>query len=238
MADFTYSPPGNADFAHTLRRLLQTEGETQLVGLLAGAQIELSTCGLYSRQRWNGYAATVRVVVPVERIAEFDAKTKQKLVSAADRVIPPEVGFDVTDVEVAPFVESPPDEDAPLPGPTWKPDRLIKHEDLYFRSKTETRIYDVLKTRKVLFFTNATAVLGGKGEKREPDFLVCCEGRWGILEVMGEQYHPAATAMRDHDRARLFKDYGIQVIEFYDAKRCYSAPESVVDDFLSRLRTR
>jgi hypothetical protein len=30
--------------------------------------------------------------------------------------------------------------------------------------------------------------------------------RWGLLEVMGEAYHPAATAVRDHDRARLFKD--------------------------------
>ena len=133
MSDFTYSPPSNADFAHTLRKLLQAEGDARLVSLLAGAHIELSTAGLYSRQRWDGFAATVRVVVPVERIPEFDDKTKQRLRAAADRVVPPNVGYDITDVEVAPFVESPPDEDAPLPGPTWKPERLIKHDDLYFR---------------------------------------------------------------------------------------------------------
>jgi hypothetical protein len=41
--------------------------------------------------------------------------------------------------------------------------------------------------------------------------------------------------MDDHDRARLFKDYGVFCIEFYDAKKCYTTPEEVVDDFLDRL---
>jgi hypothetical protein len=67
--------------------------------------------------------------------------------------------------------------------------------------------------------------------------LVCSEGKWGILEVMGETYHPASTAMQDHDRARLFKDYGINCMEFYEAKRCMKDPKSVVEDFLRRLKT-
>lgn len=49
---------------------------------------------------------------------------------------------------------------------------------------------------------------------------------------MGEQYHPSNTAMKDNDRARLFKDYGLFCIEFYDAKRCYKKPDEVVDNFL------
>jgi hypothetical protein len=52
---------------------------------------------------------------------------------------------------------------------------------------------------------------------------------------MGESYHPSATAMRDHDRARLFKDYGLFIIEFYDAAKCYNTSEAVVADFLARL---
>lgn len=70
-------------------------------------------------------------------------------------------------------------------------------------------------------------------DKREPDFLVCQNGKWGILEVMGAEYHPDAT--KDHDRARLFKDYGLTYIEFYNANRCYNDPEGVVGDFLKRL---
>jgi len=112
---------------------------------------------------------------------------------------------------------------------------IIEHDGLRFRSRTETRIYDALKKQSVLFFANATAVLGGKNIKREPDFLVCQNGRWGILEVMGEQYHPSTTAMRDHDRARLFKDYGLYYIEFYAADKCYTDPDGVVTDFLQRL---
>jgi len=89
-----------------------------------------------------------------------------------------------------------------------------------------------------LFFPNAAAVLGGRAEedKKETDFLICSNGKWGLLEVMGEAFHPSATAIKDHDRARLFKDYGLVVIEFYDATRCYNQPEVVVDDFLRRLQ--
>jgi hypothetical protein len=112
-------------------------------------------------------------------------------------------------------------------------DGPIEHDGLRFRSRTETRIYDALKRRNVLFFPNAAAVLGGKDAKREPDFLICQAGKWGVLEVMGERHHPSATA--DHDRARLFKDYGLSCVEFYDAGRCYNHPDEVVEDLLARL---
>jgi len=113
--------------------------------------------------------------------------------------------------------------------------QIIEHDGLRFRSHTETKIYDALKKRGILFFPNATAVLGVKNIRREPDFLICQDGKWGILEVMGDKYHPGTTAMKDHDRARLFKDYGMYVIEFYDANRCYNHPEEVVDEFLRLL---
>jgi hypothetical protein len=52
---------------------------------------------------------------------------------------------------------------------------------------------------------------------------------------MGNPYHTPTNAPEDHARARLFKDYGLMFIEFYDASRCYESPEDVVDDFLRRL---
>jgi very-short-patch-repair endonuclease len=75
--------------------------------------------------------------------------------------------------------------------------------------------------------------MGGKNIKREPDFLVCQDGKWGILEVMGEDFHPRAAD--DHDRASLFEDYGLYFIKFYDAKKCREKPNEVVEDFLRRL---
>lgn len=111
----------------------------------------------------------------------------------------------------------------------------IEHDGLRFRSKTETRIYDALKQKDILFFPNPAAILGKRTVKREPDFLICFGGKWGILEVMGDQYHNVTSAVVDHDRARLFKDYGLYFIEFYDANKCYNQPNEVVEDFLSRL---
>jgi hypothetical protein len=116
----------------------------------------------------------------------------------------------------------------------FKTETTIPHDELRFRSPAEISVYDELKRRRLLFFPNAAAVLGGgKPEKREPDFLICNKGTWGILEVMGETYH--TNAVRDHDRARLFKEHGLLCIEFYPAKRCMSDPKGVVDEFLGIL---
>jgi hypothetical protein len=236
MSDFTYEAPDPKALLHTMRKVLTAQGHDDISTLLIGAEAELWTTSDFSGQRWNAYRATLQVRVRADVLAQFTDVVKVRIESVADGLIPEIAGYDLMGISVTAFLESPPDEDDPMPGPTWKPERLIKHDDLHFRSKTETKIYDALKGRDVLFFANATAVLGGASSvKREPDFLICKNGKWGILEVMGEQYHPAATAMKDHDRARLFKNYGISLIEFYDAARCYKDPNEVVSDFLARL---
>ncbi|HYT92118.1 MAG TPA: hypothetical protein VEL76_25610 [Gemmataceae bacterium] len=116
----------------------------------------------------------------------------------------------------------------------FKTAQTIKHDELNFRSPAEIAVYDELKTRHLLFFPNAAAVLGGdKPENREPDFLICDKGKWGILEVMGDTYHK--NAAKDHARARLFKTHGVTCIEFFSADECGSQPIAVVDRFLAIL---
>jgi hypothetical protein len=112
-------------------------------------------------------------------------------------------------------------------------DRVMKHDELRFRSPAEISIYDELKKRRLLFFPNAAAILGETGKKREPDFLICHKGKWGVLEVMGQTYH--TDPVKDHDRARLFKEHGLLCIEFFPANRCEGAAAKVVDEFLSLL---
>src|SRR5262249_43870307 len=65
--------------------------------------------------------------------------------------------------------------------------------------------------RNILFFPLAAAVFGGKAADyiREPDFVICQDGKWGILEVMGDWYHTSSTAVKDHERGRLFNDHRI-----------------------------
>jgi hypothetical protein len=107
--------------------------------------------------------------------------------------------------------------------------------NLYFRSKTEIKIAEELDRLGVLFFPNCRGRLGKKSsrENREPDFLICYKGKWGILEVDSEAFHPSAA--KDHDRDRLFHGHGILVIQHFTATECYNKPDEVVRRFLGIL---
>lgn len=234
---FTYDFPEPAAFLYTIRELLEVEGESDAATALIGASCDFRTDGQFSHERWNSYNATFVIRVPVAAIRSFSDHIRQVILQAADRIFPAEAGYELVELEVSPMLVSPTPEEEPLNTGSLASSGSIEHDGLRFRSRTEIRIYEELKERNVLFFPNATAVLGGKNIKREPDFLVCQDGKWGILEVMGDRFHTAANAVQDHDRARLFKDYRILVIEFYDARKCYNEPKGVVDDFLHRLRS-
>ena len=84
---------------------------------------------------------------------------------------------------------------------------------------------------------NCKARLGAVGarQNREADFMVCFEGRWGILEVDGEPFHPPSRTAQDHERDRLFRTHGILIVEHFDARECYNDPNRVVGRFLEIL---
>lgn len=110
--------------------------------------------------------------------------------------------------------------------------------NLRFRSKTEMKIAQALDRAGVLFWPNCMARLGLGGEERrnrEADFLICHRGRFGILEVDGEAFHPPSRAAEDHERSRVFKQHGLRVVEHYGAERCWNDPDAVVSEFLALL---
>ncbi len=116
-------------------------------------------------------------------------------------------------------------------------DSLRIWENLRFRSECEVKIAQALDKVGVLFFPNCKGrldTLEGRRNK-EPDFLIFYEGKWGILEVDGEPWHPPSRTTQDHERDRLFKKYGIRV-EHFDASRCTEQAELVVREFLDILR--
>jgi uncharacterized protein YjbI with pentapeptide repeats len=105
----------------------------------------------------------------------------------------------------------------------------------YFRSQAEIKIAEALDRAKVLFYPNSKARLNKEGVRinKESDFLVFQAGKFGILEVDGREWHQIAAD--DHERDRLFKRYGIRVIERFDASRCWNEPDKVVQEFLEIL---
>jgi hypothetical protein len=108
-------------------------------------------------------------------------------------------------------------------------------ENFRFRSESETRIASALdKIKGALFFPNCKARVGPPDGRlnREPDFLVCYRGKWGILEVDGEPFHPATRTVEDHERDRLFRLHGVRVVEHFDAAECFENPDGVIRKFL------
>jgi hypothetical protein len=116
--------------------------------------------------------------------------------------------------------------------------KTIVWNDLRFRSESERRIAAALDREGVLFLPNCRARVGpaGKRQNREGDFLVCQEGKWGILEVDGEPFHPPSRKSQEDERDRLFKQHGVRVVEHFDAARCYETPIEVVKQFLAILK--
>jgi hypothetical protein len=116
-------------------------------------------------------------------------------------------------------------------GATWK--------NLRFRSGSEIKIAQALEKTGVLFLPNCLARLGmvGSRQNREADFLVCQNGKWGILEVDGLPFHPPSRTVEDHERDRLFKLHGITLIEHFDSNECYKKPDEVVCTFLTLLKS-
>jgi hypothetical protein len=109
--------------------------------------------------------------------------------------------------------------------------------NLRFRSESEVRVAQALDRAGVLFLPNCKARLGSSTSRRnrEADFLVCHKGKWGILEVDGEPFHPPSRAAEDHERDRLFRSHGMLIVEHFDASKCYNDPEGVVHRFLEIL---
>lgn len=109
-------------------------------------------------------------------------------------------------------------------------------QGLHFGSAAELNIAKALDRKGVMYFPGCMARLGAADSRlnREPDFLVCLNGKWGILEVDGELFHQGRAA-KDHERGRLFKYHGVKVVEHYDATACRENAEQVVSEFLQIL---
>ncbi|WP_071992766.1 pentapeptide repeat-containing protein [Aphanizomenon flos-aquae] len=109
-------------------------------------------------------------------------------------------------------------------------------ENLRFRSKTEIKIAEALDRAGVLFVPNSLARLNtSKGrENKEADFLICYNGKWGVLEVDGP-FHTAERRVEEQERERIFKKNGIKVVERFDSERCYNNPDEVVQEFFKMI---
>lgn len=111
----------------------------------------------------------------------------------------------------------------------------LVYNEMKFASQSEIRIAQELEKQKVLFFPLPLGVRNDTGNKykdhREVDFLICSEGKWGILEV---SYHPNRFE-KDSEKDVWFKKSGILCIQHYTAEKCYNDSQEVVKEFIGIL---
>lgn len=109
-------------------------------------------------------------------------------------------------------------------------------DKMRFDSPAEVAIAKALDRTGVIYFPNCLArvIFEGKRENRFPDFLICYNGKWGILEVDGKTYH-TGNAAKDHERTRIFEEHGVDYVSHFDGMLCQREPDKVVKKFLDIL---
>ena len=114
----------------------------------------------------------------------------------------------------------------------FKGSTKITFQGLNFRSKAEIKIYEALLRKGLLVMPLPVMVMGVKEKYKEPDFVFCYNGRIGVLDIHGKQWHPPEAAASEHEKRREFLKLGVSLYEIFDARRCYQDPDDVVDDFI------
>ena len=102
----------------------------------------------------------------------------------------------------------------------------------YFRHESEIEIAKELDKRQITFFPNAGCRTMNCNQmvSRVPDFLIIYKGKVGILELDGSSH--CNSVVTDHQKDRLFKKQGINVVEHYPSQM---SPSTILDDFLQIL---
>jgi len=112
--------------------------------------------------------------------------------------------------------------------------RAIEWKGMIFRSQSEVKIAKTLDHRGIFFIPPTRVRLNAdkdSRQSRELDFVICHEGKWGVLEVDGPYHVRELDAERDH----LLSEHGISNIQRFPAERCYQQPQAVIDEFLHHL---
>ncbi|WP_391558940.1 hypothetical protein [Robertmurraya sp.] len=242
--EYNYYLPNEEDFLYTISSYLaaqQDEDDCELAALLNFTEISFIGTDQFSRNRWNCYYAILTVFVPSLIFKKFHKRHKDRLYFLCKEFMPLDAGYEIWEVNFSIRLQS-----AYL---GWRDEVLkqligqglnnqasfpssnqpfVEHEGIRFRSLSEKNLAPHFQASGVLFFPLPLAVCGN--QRKEPDYLVCKYGRWAILEVVSDHFHPSVE--READRTIWFQNHHVSVRQ-YPAERCWRDPHNVVHDFLN-----
>jgi len=96
---FTYSHPNEEKYYKALIAYLNGKKLTDLVSIIQGSKIEISSSQAFSKVRWNAYRAEVIFSVSEDKLGKIDSEMEHNLIAACDLLMPDEAGLDVMNVE-------------------------------------------------------------------------------------------------------------------------------------------
>jgi len=105
MSEFTYQTPNEGKYYEAVIRVLSTRNKA-ISDKLKNGYCTISDSSSYSQKRWNGMRTTVYFYVPIAIFEEISPAENSIILQVCDMVMPKEVGFDVTNVEIAPILDS------------------------------------------------------------------------------------------------------------------------------------
>lgn len=141
---FSYTPPDDVRFHQMLVTYLETQKRHDLAALLVNVRVECNTDGIFSRVRWDGFRATLRLTVPIARLPAYTESVKRELLGVAQLLMPPEVGYDFLDVEVAPAFD---DADLHVPVESRAPTVQVPWDSMS-DDQFERMIFDLVNTSR------------------------------------------------------------------------------------------
>lgn len=214
-----------------------TDSSRHIATILSLCDVNFESTGQYSN-RWNCFWADAILTVPMANMSLLTSNVKEEIEKTFYTIFPSATEYDLDNIIYTPKIESAYED--------WRRDiqegavgsvnnhasfktsgvPMCEFKNMKFRSKSELRVAEVLVEKNVLFFPLPLAVAGKN--HREPDFLICLHGKWAILEVVSDYFHPSVE--KDAKRTQWFQDHNI-TIRSYSAKECYNNPERVVNDF-------
>lgn len=105
MSQYTYNKPNEIKYFEGVIKVI--EGRNKLLAdKLKSGYCVISDSSSYSQIRWNGMVTTINFYVPIEFIDQIDEKEKELILKICDLVMPKEVGFDVTEIEIGPILDN------------------------------------------------------------------------------------------------------------------------------------
>ena len=102
--DFTYEKPDESQYHQTLLAYLKKNNEHELYQILKKVKCSIYDSSRYSEKRWNAHYTKIVFQIPLSDYETLDETVNQNLVQICDLIMPPDIGFDVMDVEFIPML--------------------------------------------------------------------------------------------------------------------------------------